>query len=236
MQSILQKLRVITLSNIHTLLDGIKGLNSIGEYEQYIRDLGTARDQIDDQAAASRGRKQFLEQQIATAKARCEAADEQINILLGDDDPSNDHLATPLQLQFDAAKQMIAGAEAELVNIQNVVSQYDQAVQRLDVRLMEANGKLETLRSMDQATKAKEKAAKALEGIDFGSAPDTAGVESKMMERASVADNALNRSLNNITSAIGGATSAEASATAAISKRRAAIEAAKKNTATTATA
>lgn len=226
-QTIFQKLRLITLSNIHTLLDGIKDLNNIGDYEQYIRDLDAARNQLDDQAAASRGRKQFLEQQIITANARCEAADEQINLLLGDDDPSNDHLAMPLQLQFDAAKQQIAGAEIELNTVQSTVSQFDQAVQRLDVRLMEARGKLETLRSMDQATKSKEKAAKALEGIDFGSAPDTAEVESKMMERASVADNALNRSLNQVNNAVGGVSAAEAAAEAALIQRRAKISASK---------
>lgn len=227
-QSIFAKLRVITLGNLHTFLDSINGLNSIGEYEQYIRDTEAARNQLDDQAAASRGRKQFLEQQIATAEARCEAADQQIDILLGDDDPSNDHLATPLQIQYDAAMQQIATAKTELTSIQATVSQYDQAVQRLDVRLTEAKAKIETLRSMEHATKAKEKAVKALDGIDFGSAPDTTGVESKMMERASVADNALNRSLNQVTAAIGGTTTAEAAAAAGIAARRAKLAAAKK--------
>lgn len=225
MGSIFNKIRTIGLSNIHSLLDGIKGLNSIGEYEQYIRDLQKGRNQLDDQSAASRGRKNYLDQQIATAKAHCEAADEQITILLTDDDPSNDHLATPLQMQYDAAMQKITTAEEELQVINQTVAQFDQAVQRIDIKITEASAKVDALKSMEKSTKAKEKAANALKGIDFGEAPDMSGVESKMMQKAAVADNALNRNLDKVTGTIGGPTAAEAAAAANLAKRRAAIKA-----------
>lgn len=226
-QSIFSKIRSITLGNLHSLLDFAKSLNTVADYEQYLRDLRTGRDQLDKQAAAGRGRKKFLDQQIATAKARCSEADEQINLLLGDDDPSNDHFANPLQVQYDSIMKQIEAAEAELVTVSQVVSQYDEAVQRIDVRYVEADAKLSTIRLMEQGTNAKEKAAKALDGLDFGSAPDTTGAEARLAERASVADNALSRSLDRMSGAIGGATTAEAAAAAAIAKRRAAISAKK---------
>lgn len=220
MTSILQKLRTITLANLHTLLDAVGNLNTIGEFEQYVRDLQTARDQLDDQSAASRARVKMLTQQIATAQANCAAANQQIDILLGDDDPENDRLAVPLQVQLDAATKQIATAQQQMEATQAEVSQYDQAVQRLDIRLTEAQGKLESLRLMEQGAKANEKAAKALSGIDFGSGPDTSGAEAKMTERAAVAANQLDRSLNRVAGAVGGVTSAEAAAAAAISERK----------------
>jgi phage shock protein A len=227
MQSILGKLRIITLSNIHTLLDHGKGLNSIGEYEQYVRDLQTGRDHLDGEAARSRGRKSYLDQQIAAANARCALADEQINILLSDDDASNDSAALPLQIQFDNAKRQIAQAEKELETVNAMVAKYDQAVQQIDGTLNEAKGKLEALRSMDNGTKAAEKAAKVLEGIDLGSAPDTSGVESRMSERAAVASNALDRNLGRVTNAVGGITPVQASAQAALTARKKALQAQK---------
>ncbi len=227
MQSILAKLRVISLSNIHTLLDYVKGLNTIGEFEQYVRDLRTARDQLDDQAAASRGRKKFLEQQIATNMARAEVADTNIDLLLGDDDSSNDHLALPLQIQLDAVNAKIEAAKLELVGVDAQVTKFDDAVQRIDVRFTEAQAKLEALRAAEQGAKASEKAAKALEGIDLGSTPDTSGVEARMAERFAVADNALNRSLNRVSGAVGGVTSAEAAAEVALVQRRANLNAKK---------
>lgn len=229
MQSILAKLRVITLSNIHTLLDYVKGLNTIGEFDQYVRDLRTARDQLDDQAAASRGRKKFLEQQIATNTARAEVADKNIDLLLGDGDPTNDRLAVPLQIQLDAVNAQIEAAKLELVGVDAQVTKFDDAVQRIDVRFTEAQAKLEALRAVEQGAKASEKAAKALEGIDLGSTPDTSGVEARMAERVAVADNALDRSLNRVSGAVGGVTSVEAAAEAALTQRRAKI-AAKKET------
>lgn len=220
MASIFQKLRTITLANLHTLLDAVGNLNTVGEFEQYVRDLQTARDQLDDQSAASRARVKMLQQQIATAQANCEAANQQIDILLGDDDPENDKLAVPLQVQLDAAAKQIGVAQGQMAATQAEVSQYDQAVKRLDIRLIEAQGKLESLRLMDQGAKASEKAARALSGIDFGSGPDTSGAEAKMTERAAVATNQLNRSMDRVAGAVGGVTSAEAAAAAAISERK----------------
>jgi phage shock protein A len=228
MQSILQKLRVISLSNLHTLLDGIKAMNSIGEYEQYCRDLQSAHDQLDDQAAASRGRKKFLEQQIAKNEALAKEADENIDRLLNDDDPSNDHHALPLQVKYDAAQKLIAANKQELEGVAQMVAKFDDAAQRIKSTLNEAQGKLEALRATDQATKATEKAAKALDGINLGAAPDTAGVEARMAERSAVAENALNRSLERVSSSVGGVTEAQASAEAALAARRARIAEQKK--------
>lgn len=220
MQTLGQKFRTAALVNLHGLLDWSMEGKDVEMFEQYCRDLRASSDALDNEAAASRGRKSFLEQQIATAEARCTVADEQINILLGDDEPENDKLATPLQVQFDAAKKQIATWQNELVEVNQRVANYDQAVSRLNSRLVEAQGKLDALRSQTASTKANEKAAKALSGIDIGDTPDTSGVEARLAERSAVASNALNRSLDRVTSVVGGATAAEAAASAAIAERK----------------
>ena len=202
-QSILAKLRIISLSNLHAFLDAVKSLNSIGEFEQYIRDIEKVRNNLDDQSAALRGRKSYLETQIASAEANIAVANDNIDLVLGDDDPTNDHIAVGLQVELDAAEKKIASAQAELETILPQVAQFDDAVMKLNTKLQESNIKLEALRSLETMSNAKEKAAKALSNIDFGDEPDTSGVESKLHEKSSVADNALRRSLNEVTASIG---------------------------------
>lgn len=227
MQSIFAKLRVVTLSNIHTLLDYAKGLNSIGEYEQYVRDVQSARDQIDDQAAAERAHALALHQKIDAANARIISANAQIDALLGDDDPTNDKFATPLQIALTNDEKLVTRTEAELKGVQDQVDQYDQAVSRLDVTLAEANGKLEELRDLERNTKTQTSVAKTLNNVNIGSAPDTENVESKMRQNAAVASNQAGRALDRVSGAVGGVTPAEAAAQAALALRKQKLAAAK---------
>jgi phage shock protein A len=230
-QSILAKLRVITLSNIHTFLDAVKSLNSIGEYEQYIRDIEKVRNQLDDQSAALRGRKSYLETQIASAEVKIAVANENIDLVLGDDDPTNDHIAVNLQVELDAAEKKVAQAQAELETILPQVSQFDDAVMKLNAKLQEASVKLESLKSLEETTNVKEKASKALSNINFGDEPDTSGVESKLYQKSSVADNSLQRSLGEMTASIGSSSGLDL-AKAKIAQRKKRLEEQKKGGAT----
>lgn len=226
-QTLFQKARVITMSNLHTLLDKIKGINTVGEYEQYIRDLQDARDSIDDLSAQNKGQKAFLMQSIATSEARAQKLDVDINTLLSDDDESNDRFATPLQVQLDAVNAQIASQKTELEGINQQVATLDQQVEALDLRLTEAKNGLERIRTMDRTTKAQEKAASALSGINIGDAPDVSGIESQMASRAAVAANSLERNIGRIAGSVGGVTPAQAAAEAALAARRKAIAAQK---------
>lgn len=229
MQSILSKLRVITLSNLHSLLNAIKELNSIGEFEQYVRDLQQARDMLDDQAAVCRAAVNSLPQEIATLQARYQEADANINILLGDDDPTNDHLAAPLEAKMLNLEREIQSKNAKLAPAREEMAKFDAAVSKLDMTVIEAQGRLTVLRDLDQQATTKAKTERLLAGVSIGDMPDVDNVERKLRERAAVADNALDRTLNRVTEGAGGST-IESEVAARLAKRRAAINAAKANT------
>lgn len=226
MSSILQKLRTITLSNVHSFLDAAKGLNSIGEFEQYIRDIEKARNMLDDQAAASRSDVDTLPLDIATMESKCDEANTNIEILLGDDDESNDYLAGPLEAKLMQLEGQIEAKSTQLQNAQIELSKYQDAVSKLDITLTTAKGKLAVLRDLNQAAKGKARANKALSGISIGEMPDMDNVEQRLRRQAAVDGNALDRTLKQVSgSSTGGAV--EATIAARLAARRQKIKNAK---------
>ncbi len=220
--SILQKLRTITLSNLHSLLDSVRELNSIGEFEQYIRDLQTARDMLDDQAAASKSDVDTLPLEIATLQARCDEANEGINALLNDGDPSNDHHAAPLEAELMQLEERIPIKQTQLENAQAELGKYQTAVSKLDMTLATAKGKLDVLRELENTAKGKSRAEKVLSGVAISEMPDMDDVEQRLRKQAAVSGNALDRELGRVTSAAGGGT-LEAKIAARLAARRANI-------------
>ena len=233
-ESICAKIRNIGLSNFHTLLDNIQGLNSVGSYEQYLRDLNKGRNDLDDHRAGEQATLSMLNDRIITLQTKIDEANENIDALLGDDDPANDKFAVALQVGVDQDEQSIKRIKAELAEVQGRIDQYTDAISRLDIRLAEARGKLEELRSLDQRASASAGVAKTLSRIDIGSAPDTSGAEKRLRRQAAVSTNQLSRELSRVTGSAGGpgpsAAEAAAQAKLALRKRQLAAKAAGSST------
>ena len=191
MQTIFQKLRVITLSNIHSLLDAVKDMNSIGEFEQYLRDLERAQNMLDDQAAASRSEVETFPMEIATLEARYKEVDENITILIGDDDPSNDHLAAPLEAQLMTLEKQIASKKSQLVTAKAQLAKFDEAVSKLTMTVVSAQGRLDVLRELNNAAQGQDRAERALSGIVIGEMPDVDNVEQRLRKQAAVSELSL---------------------------------------------
>jgi phage shock protein A len=224
MQSILDKLRVITLSNLHSLLDGVKALNSIGEYEQYLRDLNTARNMLDDQAASHRSDVDTLPQEIDTLETRYAQVESDFEILVAGGDPSNDLSIKKLGAELENLERQIGQKKAKLEPAKAELEKYEDAVGKLDLTIIEAQGKLETLRDLAADAKANKQAARLMEGVSIGEAPDTDEVENRLRREAAVAGNQLNRSLAGVTAAAGGGTM-DASVAARVARTKAKLAA-----------
>lgn len=228
MQTITGKIRSITLANVHTVLDFIKSLNSIGEYQQYIRDLETARDILDDQAAISRAKVNTLPAEIARLQAQHDEADRNIDILLSDDDTSNDHLAKPLEAKLLNLETQISSKESQLATAQEEFAKFEKAVSEIDMTLISAKGKLQVLQELESTTGARQKAEKLLSGVSVGEAPDTDSMEQKLRDKAAVANNGLDRSIDRLTSSVSGGSTFASEIEARQAARRAKIAANKK--------
>lgn len=222
MQTAFQKLRDITVGNVHTLLNWVGDQNSIGGLEQHVRNLTAARDSFDDQAAGFRNDVKALPVAIAGLKHRHAEADANITLFMSDDDPSNDKYIPGLEAQLVTLEGQIAIKEQQLAAAQAQVLKFDEAVGKLNSAIAEKSGRIEALRALEGATTAREKAAKVLSGISVGDAPNTDDVEARLQRRAAIADNQVNREMASVTDALG-TSSLDATVAARIAKRRAAL-------------
>ncbi len=221
-----QKTRTIVLSNVHTLLDKVTNWNDIGALEQHARDLQTARDTLDDQAAALRSDVKTLPVEIIGLDARHKAADANITTLLTDNDPSNDSQAAVLEAQLMTLEDQIKTKHTKLDAAKEELVKFDDMVAKIDLKRANVDGQIAVLRDLKDTTTAKEKSAKLLSGVALSEMPNVDNVAERLRRRAAVADNKLDRELGRVTGSVADST-LDATVAARLAARRQALSAKK---------
>lgn len=211
MASLLQKFRTFTLSNLHSLLDAAIDLNSVEAIKQHVRDLETAHRQVLGSLAAAKGNLSALTSYKTQLERKIESLTADIETLLSDDDPNNDHFANPLAEQIgDCEAELEVNAE-ELSAAQTEVDALTRAESQLQSKLSEMKSQLRRLKSLERAAKAKERAASAVtRASDALSSGVDASVDSatqRLRQRAATADASFDQAMGGLQSA-GGAEAA----------------------------
>ena len=220
------KVRVATLGKINGLLDQVA--NTPEAYKQRIRDLESAladlRSAGDEQRANVSGYQREITQ-LTSDKAHKQA---DIDLLLGDNDPSNDDAALQMQMdlgnfdsQIATQQELLAAAQANSTDIQG-------AVDKLDHKHTEMVNELNKLTVESAAASAKNRAASAAEAASQASeAADGASVDSieaKINHDSDVADARFSRVIGGLQSSSSPEEAANlARAKAALEARRAQI-------------
>lgn len=226
MASIFQKVRTIGLSNMHTLLDKVIDMNSIGALEQYARDLQTARDTLDDQAASLRSDVKTLPTEIAGLEARSKAADSNITTLLSDSIKENDKDAAVLEAQLMQLEDQVRVRKSKLENAQAELAKFTDMVAKIDLKRASVNGQITVLHDLRDVTTAKEKSAKLLSGVSLSEMPNVDNVAERLRRKAAVADNKLDREMGRVSGSVADNT-LDATVAARLAARRQALDAKK---------
>jgi len=199
MASLLNKIRTFTLSNLHTLLDKAIDLNSTGAIKQHIRDLEEAKESIADEAAIAKGRVTSADKEIHGLAARIQTTNENIDAILNDGDPSNDHLAVPLDVKLQGYEADLKGRQGEMDVMKQTAEALAQAASKLDAKHAEMMQNLRRLEQIERTTQAKEKAAAALNAA--GKLAAGAGevsvdnIQRRLQEKSDVADARFDRAM-----------------------------------------
>ena len=165
MASIFQKVRNITLGNVHTLLDGLQGLNDIGSIEQYVRDLEEARKDLEGTLAEARYDLRTKENNLSTHTHHAADLETQIRTLANAGGDQNVTSARILAVELAALRPTIQTEEVQVTEQRENVDKLREAVAGVNVQESQAKSKLGQLRSASSGTKAKEHAATALEAV-----------------------------------------------------------------------
>ncbi len=235
MKSIFEKARTLFLSNIHSLLDAAIDLNSTEAIRQHVRDLEGARDRLTDEAVVAKGRATVLEDDIKQLEAKKAVTNQNIDLLLGDDDPENDHYAMPLAEQVVGIDEDIAATQTDLVEQKALAANLEEARMKLTAKHAEMVRSLRRLESMERTAKSHEQAATAINSaaeavstVD-GVVASVDNVTARLRDRNTVSKARFDQALANIGEG-GSADAVRASQAASlIAARRAELEKKKSN-------
>ncbi len=224
MTGVISKARALVLGNIHSLLDAAIDLNSPAVVRQYVRDLGVAKEQLADQAAAASGDVANLQRKINEITAKRDEVSHNIDLILGDSDPANDHLARPLAAKLIGYEATLKALGEEMQQAKTTAQQLAEATSRLDAKYQEMAMTLQRLESIDRTAKAKEHAASAISAASHSSAVDNIdNVEDRIQRRGAVADAKLARAMGDMTNVVDMGV-IDAQAEALLAQRRAALK------------
>lgn len=211
MASILDKLRNFTLSNLHSLLDAAIDLNSVEAIKQHVRDLETAHRDMLAALAGAKGNVSALTAQSLALQNRIIDLTRKIEILLGDDDESNDHFADPFGEQIGDSEEELGVLDGEIEGARAQVAALENAEGQIASKVQQMHGELRRLSSMERAAAAKEKAAGALgaasAALSSGVDGSVDSVKARLQQRSGTADAAFQQATDGLDGA-GGAEAA----------------------------
>lgn len=211
MASILDKIRTFTLSNLHSLLDAAIDLNSVEAIKQHVRDLETAHRDMLAALAGAKGNVSALNAQITALEERIADLTEKIEILLGDDDASNDHYADPFGEQIGDCEEELAALRDETTGAAAQVTALERAEGQIKSKVQQMHGELRRLASLERAAAAQEKAAGALgaasAALSSGVDGSVDSVKARLQQRAGTAKASFDQAVDGLDGA-GGAEAA----------------------------
>ncbi len=224
----LSKLRIIGLSNLHSVLDKVIDLNSPGAVEQYIRDLeGSSRTLDQEISKAIAGGRTKNAEKVGKVK-RIAQLEEVIDEILGNDDPNDDDAAIPKMAEKQRLEAEMATLDTNIADAGSLQGQLTEAKALIDSKIGEMKIRLQRLRDTDSGAKAKEEAANALRAVRGHLSQDHSGSVDSALARAekrgAIADVSLERAMSDVR-AVGGADEATILAKRAIAERRRALAA-----------
>jgi phage shock protein A len=192
MAGLFQKARIAALSTAHALLDKIVDMNSIGAVKQYVRDLENSLDDLEDAAATATGHLRTVQRDSIQVQSQVKELNRNINFILSDNNPANDHLAKPLEARLIGLEQRFTSKNEEIDSSQKTAQALNEAVSTLQTRYQSMVEQLQRLEAMDTAAKAKENAVQAMRSAGRITAAGTTvsvdAVADRIQRRSDVAD------------------------------------------------
>ena len=203
--TLFSKARVLALSVAHSLLDKGIDLNSVEAVKQNIRDFETSVETLESAQATHRGLLRGLVRDLNELTNKRTGLNEQIDSLLTDNDPNNDHHAATLEAELMGVEPILADKEEEERDMTGTIDTMGKTLSSMKAVLTTRKSQLSRLTSMQHAAGAKESAATAMrQAKDRMSTGVDASVDStaaRIQKRYDIADEQLKSASEGFTSA-----------------------------------
>ena len=207
MAGLLEKVRIGFLAQAHSVLDKFIDLNSPQAVRQYIRELESSIEGIENDAAEAAGHVTTTDREVHRLMGQIESYDHAIDSILTSTDPSANDKARELQVKLNGFKQQLEAKQTELTAAKETSEAIVHSLSALRSKHTSMVQQLATLDSMDKAAKDKERAARALQQAakisSIGSDISVDDLASRIQARHDVADEKLKAALASVDDNLG---------------------------------
>lgn len=224
MAGILNKARILFLSNIHQLLDKAIDMNSVAAVQQYVRDVEDALNELSESVAASKGSLNVSQRDQMRLQGEINQLNANIDAILTDGNPANDKFAVKWQTELTSKDQELDLLIQQVEVHQKEFDALSQTRTALENKKNAMVSQIDRLKSLQAMTEAKEQAASSIQQAteltnNLNGGPSVDNVTRRLEQRAATADAALDQAMGSINSTTG-ADEAAALAEIELHKRR----------------
>lgn len=160
---LLDKLRLGVLASANAILDRVIDMNSVEAVKEQVRALEEARDQLRQDCATAEGSRRSLQREVLRADGAATATEENIRVILGDSDPSNDHFAAKLAEKLVGMTEDRKAKAVELDTAKTTATALAAALERVNVKLEQMRRQIDSLNRLERESRSNERAAEAVE-------------------------------------------------------------------------
>ncbi len=165
--------------------------------------LEKALEDLQDATAAAAGHVRTVQRDAELLTSQIKELNQNIDFVLSDNKPENDHLATPLEARLIGLEQRMSGKGEEIAAGEKTAQALAEATSTLHTRYTNMVQQIQRLEAMDRSTKAKESAVKAIRQAgkiaSTGADVSVDAVADRIQRRADVADASFERAMGEMT-------------------------------------
>lgn len=198
--SLFDKAQLVVKSKLHALLD--KQVDTPEGYKQLIRDLEVSmadvRAGVDEAVGTGNG----YQRQLAAFNSQIVQKQSDIDLLLGDSDPSNDESAVQLQMEVEQLQEQVTTYQELLTSQQAETTALNQALTQLEAKHQQMLTDLNRLTQTQAIAKAKNRASAAVEAAveATSKAGSVDSIQAKLDHDKDVADARFDRVIGGLQS------------------------------------
>jgi phage shock protein A len=163
MASLLEKVSTLISANLHYMIDQALQTNSLAVIDQYIRQVQSNLEDLEEAAAAVGGEVKSIKRRLDDHEQKLVEMDRAIDAFLME---GNESSAVAVQSRYNSTKRLVDTYQDQLARQQVEFSKLLDAKVKLEARLSTMRSEREELQALLELAKSKETTVKAMKSLD----------------------------------------------------------------------
>lgn len=163
MASLLEKVTTLISANLHYMVDQALKTNSLAVIDQYIRQVESNLEDLEEAAAAVGGEVKSIKRRLDDHEHKLAEMDKAIDAFLVE---GNEAAAVAVQSRYNSTKRLVETYQEQLTRQEEEFKKLLDAKVKLEARLQTMKQEREELQALLELAKSKETTVKAMKSLD----------------------------------------------------------------------